>query len=121
MKNLEHTIRDILSRKQKPNATEFLENHKLQEQNNEILNEKGNIEDFIKGGIKYNIYKNSKGDLRIINLDYDLELDMDEQYSLIYRYAYNKNIPECIALRIFLYMIYNKWDDDDMTTYLSVV
>ena len=76
---------------------------------------------FIKGGIKYNIYKNSKGDLRIINLDYDLELDMDEQYSLIYRYAYNKNIPECIALRIFLYMIYNKWDDDDMTTYLSVV
>jgi len=76
---------------------------------------------FIKGGIKYNIYKNSTSELRIINSEYDLELDMEEQYSLINRYANNVNIPECLALSVFLYLSDNKWDDLNIITYLSVI
>ena len=77
---------------------------------------------FIKGGyVPYNIYKNSAGELRIINSEYDLELDMDEQYELINSYASNINIPECLALSVFLYLADNKWDDLNLITYLSVV
>ena len=76
---------------------------------------------FIIGGIKYNIYRNSSGDLRIINSDYDLELDMEEQYELINNYATNINIPECLALSVFIYLSDNKWDDINLITYLSVV
>ncbi len=76
---------------------------------------------FIRGGVKYNIYTNSKGELRIVNTDYDSELDIDEQKSLISKYANNKNIPESFALCILLYMAYNKWDDTSMAIHLSVV
>ena len=76
---------------------------------------------FIKGCIKYNIYKNSTGELRIINSEYDLELDMEEQYLLINKYANNVNIPESLALSVFLYLSDNKWDDLNIITYLSVV
>ena len=76
---------------------------------------------FIRGGIRYNIYRNSSGDLRIINSDYDLELDMEEQYELISNYANNVNIPECLALSIFIYLSDNNWDDTNLITYLSVV
>lgn len=76
---------------------------------------------FIKGGVKYNIYNNSKGELRIVNADYDSELDIEEQCQLINKYSKNKNIPECLALQIFLYMSYNKWDDMSMAIHLSIV
>jgi hypothetical protein len=76
---------------------------------------------FIKGGVKYNIYNNSKGELRIVNADYDSELDIEEQCQLINDYSKNKNIPECLALQIFLYMSYNKWDDMSMAIHLSIV
>jgi hypothetical protein len=76
---------------------------------------------FIRGGIRYNIYRNSSGDLRIINSDYDLELDMEEQYELISSYANNVNIPECLALSVFIYLSDNNWDDTNLITYLSVV
>ena len=76
---------------------------------------------FIKGGTKYNIYNNSKGELRVVNTEYDSELDIEEQCQLISRYSKNKNLPECMALQIFLYMSYNKWDDLSMAIHLSMI
>jgi hypothetical protein len=76
---------------------------------------------FIKGGIKLSIYHNSAGELRIINPNYDFELDLDEQKNLITEYSNNKNIPECLALSVFLYMSYNKWDDTSIVNHFGLV
>lgn len=81
---------------------------------------KNNTEYYIKGSIvDYKIYRNSKGNLRVINTEYDFDLDLDEQKNLIVRYAINKDIPEAIALSIFIYMIDNQWDDQSMYIYLT--
>ncbi len=87
----------------------------------EISFGKYNRKYFIKGGIKFNIYRNSVGELRVINPEYDFDLDMDEQRALIYSYSKNVNIPEACALAVFLYMNENKWDDAALINYLSVV
>jgi hypothetical protein len=76
---------------------------------------------FIKGGIKFSIYRNSANELRIINPNYDFELDLDEQKYLVTEYSRNKHIPECLALSIFLYMSYNKWDDTAIVNHFSLV
>jgi hypothetical protein len=76
---------------------------------------------FLKGGIKFNIYRNSNGELRIINSDYEFELDLEEQKSLILKYASNKNVPEWLAIKVFLYISYNKWDDRSIINHLSVI
>jgi hypothetical protein len=76
---------------------------------------------FIKGGISYNIYRNSNNELRIINKEYDLELDMSEQRNLIIRYSRNHDIPEYMALSILLYISDNKWDDESIIHYLSII
>jgi hypothetical protein len=76
---------------------------------------------FLKGGIKFNIYRNSNGELRIINSDYEFELDLEEQKSLILKYTSNKNVPEWLALKVFLYISYNKWDDRSIINHLSVI
>ncbi len=76
---------------------------------------------FLKGGIKFNIYRNSNGELRIINSDYEFELDLEEQKSLISKYSSNKNVPEWLALKVFLYISYNKWDDRSIINHLSVI
>jgi hypothetical protein len=76
---------------------------------------------FIKGCIKFSIYRNSRGDLRIINPEYEFDLDMEEQNDLINRYAAEQNIPESFALSVFKYISRNKWDDQSMITYLSVI
>jgi hypothetical protein len=76
---------------------------------------------FIKGGIAYNIYRNSSDELRIINKDYDLELDMKQQKNLIIRYSKNFDIPEYMALSVLLYISDNKWDDESIIHYLSII
>lgn len=76
---------------------------------------------FIKGGIKLNVYRNSAGELRIINPDYEFDLDLDEQRSLIDKYAQNKDIPEWMAIKVMLYISDNKWDDQSIINHFSVI
>lgn len=76
---------------------------------------------FIKGGIKYTIYRNSSKDLRIINSDYDVDLDVDKQFSLVTKYSQNSSIPEWLALSVFLYIAEHKWDDVAIATHFSIV
>jgi len=76
---------------------------------------------FIKGGIKLNLYRNSAGELRIINPDYEYDLDLNEQKSLVERYSKNKNIPEWLAIKVLLYVSNNKWDDKSIVKHFSVI
>lgn len=76
---------------------------------------------FLKGGIKFNIYRNSAGELRVMNPEYDFDIDMEEHKQLIHRYSEDSNIPEACALSVFQFMIDNKWDDLAVINYLSIV
>lgn len=76
---------------------------------------------YIKGGIKLNVYRNSSGELRIMNPDYDFIIDMEDHKMLIHKYSENIDIPESCALAVFQYMIDNKWDDISIINYLSIV
>jgi hypothetical protein len=76
---------------------------------------------YIKGGIRFNIYRNSKGKLRITNPDYDFDIDMEDHEALIFDYSRNKDIPEAAALSVFLYLSDNRWVDIDLINYLSIV
>jgi hypothetical protein len=76
---------------------------------------------YLKGGIRFNVYRNSGGELRVTNPEYDFDIDMDEHRALIGRYAADTNIPEACALSIFQYISDNKWDDTAVINYLSVV
>ncbi len=66
------------------------------------------------------IFRNSSKTLIVINSDYAISLDMDEQQNLIERYI-TSNIPEWLALKVFYALKYNGWDDEHIITYLSVV
>jgi hypothetical protein len=70
---------------------------------------------------RFKIYTNSQKTLRVINSDYDIELDKDAQSELIRQYTENAAIPEWVALKIFTYMCDNKWDSDSIITHLSTV
>jgi hypothetical protein len=79
---------------------------------------------FLSGNTIHNsfkIYRNSSGLLRVINEDYSVELDIDEQIELITRYSKCIDIPEYPALRILLFMIENEWDDEDIYVYFTAV
>jgi hypothetical protein len=77
---------------------------------------------FITGAYnRFRIYKNSRNILRVINADYDLELDSEEQDDLIERYSNNTNIPEWLALNVFIFMIENEWDDIDLINHMTIV
>jgi hypothetical protein len=76
---------------------------------------------FIKGGIKYTIYRNSSKELRIINSDYDIDLDVDKQFSLVTKYSQNSSIPEWFALSVFLYIAEHKWDDVAVAKHFSII
>ncbi len=70
---------------------------------------------------RFSLYTNSDDELRIINKDYDVLLDLEQQEVLIHRYSTNYDIPEWFAIRIFLFMEKNKWDDKDIQISLSIV
>jgi len=74
---------------------------------------------FIKGVKKFNIYRNSKKELRIIVNDYEFEMDFEENQILLENYIKNFDIPESFALTIFLHIINNKWDDESIINYIS--
>jgi hypothetical protein len=76
---------------------------------------------YIKGGRKFAIYRNAANELRIINKDYEYDLDLDEQHALINKYTENTDIPEWMAIKIFLYLSDNKWSDEDFIIHLSIV
>jgi len=76
---------------------------------------------FIKGGVQLNIYRNTTGEIRITNPDYEFDLDLDEQRSLSRTYSENYNLPEWFAISVLLFMSDNKWDDDAIINHLSFV
>ncbi len=76
---------------------------------------------FIRGGIKFNVYRNTAGELRIINPDYEFDLDLDEQRALVRNYSENHDLPEWFAIATLLYLSDNKWDDQSFVNHLSIV
>ena len=68
----------------------------------------------------FQIYKHKKT-LRIINNQYSTELMPDEQIALITKYSNNVNIPEWLALKVYLHMIEHEWTNSNMIVYLSIV
>ncbi len=76
---------------------------------------------FIKGGIKLNVYRNTAGELRVINPNYEFELDLDEQRNLVREYSENIHLPEWFAITTMLYLSDNKWDDQSWINHLSIV
>jgi len=78
---------------------------------------------FIQGnhGDRFIIYRNSKNILRIVNADYTAEIGIADQTELVKNYSNNINIPEWLAIKLFLYMSENDWDDNNIKSYLSIV
>lgn len=70
---------------------------------------------------KFDIYRNSANKLRVVNVDYALELNGEEQRMLIDSYVINKNIPEWFAISILLHISDNNWTDDSMVLHLGLV
>ena len=77
---------------------------------------------YIKGNNKtrFKVYKNSLQELRIINTDYSIELDMDEHEALSAKYMTNLHIPEWIAIKVFCHMSEQEWSDDNLINYMRV-
>lgn len=76
---------------------------------------------FMKGFACFSVYRNGTDELRIINKEYEYDLDLDDQRALIEKYSEDMNIPEWFAIRIFLFMAKNKWDDEGMINHFSIV
>lgn len=70
---------------------------------------------------QFKIYRNSKKQLRILNSDYNIELDLDEQYELITKYSKNYDIAEWLALRVFIFIAENEWSDENFVTHFSSI
>ena len=70
---------------------------------------------------RFIVYRNSKKELRILNSDYDIELDLDEHVELIEKYSNNIHIPEYVAIRVFLFISENDWEDESITAYFSII
>lgn len=67
----------------------------------------------------FTVYRGSDGLLRIINAEYELDIDMVEQKKLVRKYLKNKNIPEWLALTIFTYMNANDIDEEKLFELLT--
>ena len=76
---------------------------------------------FIKGGAHLDLYKTSMNELRIINLEYQFDIDYDEQKELITGYSENINIPEYAAIKFMMYMSYNEWDDTAIINHFTMI
>lgn len=80
-----------------------------------------NSKHYIRGGIKLTVYRNTVGELRVINPDYEFDLDLEEQRQLVRSYASNSDLPEWLAISVFLYLYDNKWDDESLINHLGSV
>lgn len=67
----------------------------------------------------FTVYRGSDGLLRIINAEYELDIDMVEQKKLIRKYLKNKNIPEWLALTLFTYMNANDITEEKLFELLT--
>ena len=76
---------------------------------------------FIKGGVSLDLYKTSTNELRIINLEYQFDIDYDEQRELIISYSENINIPEYAAIKFMMYMSDNEWDDTAIINHFTMI
>lgn len=77
---------------------------------------------FINGNTDvFKIYRNSKNKLHTINENYRNDLNIDEQLELINAYIERKNIPEYIALKFFMFIKDNEWDDKGIQIYFSKI
>lgn len=76
---------------------------------------------FIKGGAPLDLYKTSMNELRIINLEYQFDIDYDEQKELITSYSENDNIPEYAAIKFMIYMSDNEWDDTAIINHFTMI
>ncbi len=76
---------------------------------------------FIKGGVLLDLYKTSVNELRIINLEYQFDIDYDEQKDLITGYSENINIPEYVAIKFMMYMSDNEWDDTAIINHFTMI
>lgn len=77
---------------------------------------------YIKGNsqTRFKVYRTNKKSLSIVNTDYDVDLDIDEQTELIEKYSNNNNIPEWLALKILLYFRENEWENSNIVAYFSI-
>ena len=75
---------------------------------------------FINGGVKFIIYRDHYENIRIINPEYEFDLDMDQQDELIDTYIKNINIPESFGLKLLKYFGDFKWSDKKIAKYISI-
>lgn len=73
------------------------------------------------GNNRFTIYRNGLKKLRVSSSQYSVELDLDEHAKLIENYSNNPDIPEWLALKIFIYMSKDNWSDENIIIYLSSV
>jgi hypothetical protein len=66
------------------------------------------------------IYRNSAKQLRIVNRNYSSELSPSEQGELMMRYAYNHDLPESLAIKIFLVIIYTNLTDKQIIDHFTL-
>ncbi len=70
---------------------------------------------------RFTIYTKGSNLVRIINKDYNIELDISDQLILMDDYSKNKDIPEWLIVLTVLQMNKHEWNGDDMCIYLSVI
>ena len=70
-------------------------------------------------GQKFEIYKNSRGKIRILARAKEDEYDLRDQENLIKRELNNCDLPEYFALRVISSISYSGWTPLDMITYLD--
>jgi hypothetical protein len=81
----------------------------------------GTTKYFIKGGAALDLYKTSTNELRIINMEYQYDIDYDEQKELIIAYSENVDIPEFAAIKFMLFMSDNDWDDTSVINHFTMI
>lgn len=137
LKNMNITDIKISSVEQNTWEIQYLHETKYYTENNYIYNTDSETEEtpyvkktkitfgktdryYLKGTkCKFRIYRNSQNKLRVINADYDLELDMEEQEELLKKYMENIHIPESTALLFFNAIAEHEWSDLDIVCYFS--
>lgn len=70
---------------------------------------------------KYTLYVNSENKLRIINNDEKDNYAASKHMSYLVKQSNNHDIPEWFALKIFMHLYNNNWDDASFKIYLSII
>lgn len=73
------------------------------------------------GRNRFSVYIKNATIIRVVNKDYNIELDISEQNKLMQKYTQNKSIPEWLAIHMFLCINKHSWNDSDIVVHLSIV